>query len=153
MPKSKHRRKPGDKSVRRPGSNKPARVSPVAARDRAYVRFLNVYRQPFREDWPDQDAASEMLDIVSDAVFNLDTLSFHAVNKDVAFQVFVQPCDAEDGSFLTRTSENAEAALGFLLEQQMVVVNGDMISIHPMFADMFASSDAKEGPALMAPFG
>ena len=138
MPRSKHRRKPGSKSVRRPGRGKPERVSPTAARDRAYVRFLDVYRRPFREQWPDQDAAAEMLDIVSDAVLSLETLSFQAVNKDAVFLVFVEPYETHDGSIITRTNEDAEAALSFLVEEAMVVLDGDLISISPRFADMFA---------------
>jgi hypothetical protein len=33
------------------------------------------------EQWPDQDTAAEMLEIVSDAIVYLDTLRFRAVDK------------------------------------------------------------------------
>jgi hypothetical protein len=138
MPRSKHRRKPGGKSVKRPGRNKPVRVTPMAARDHAYAKFRAVYHRPFMEQWPDQDAADEMLDIVSDAILDLDTLRFRAVDKTLVLPTFVESYEAEDGSLVTRTSEDAEAALSFLVEQSMVVVDGDMISIHPRFAGLFA---------------
>jgi hypothetical protein len=51
---------------------------------------------------------------------------------------FVEPYEAEDGSLITRTIEDASAALSFPVEQSMVVVDGDMISIHPRFAGLFA---------------
>ena len=138
MPKSKHRRKPGGKNVKRPGRNKPAWVTSTTARDRAYVGFRAVYHRPFLEQWPDQDTADEMLEIVSDAILDLDTLRFRAVDKAAVLPTFVEPHEAEDGSLVTRTSEDADAALSFLVEQSMVVVDGDVISIHPRFAGLFA---------------
>ena len=54
----------------------------------------------------------------------------------------------QDTRVLARVTREVQAG-----HAQAFVFNGDMISIHPMFADMFASSDAKEGPALIAPFG
>ena len=34
--------------------------------------FRAVYHRPFLEQWPDQDTAAEMLEIVSDAILDLD---------------------------------------------------------------------------------
>jgi hypothetical protein len=84
--------------------------------------------------------AAEMLDVVSDAILDLDTLTFRAVEKAAVLPTFVEPYEAEDGSIVTRTSEDADTGLKFLVEQNMVLVDGDMISIHPRFADMFAAS-------------
>jgi hypothetical protein len=148
MPRSKHRRKPGGKSVKRPGRNKSAWVTSTTARDRAYVGFRTVYHRPFLEQWPDQDTAVEMLEIVSDAILDLDTLRFRAVDRAAVLPTFMEPYGAGDGSLITRTSEDADAALSFLVEQSMVVVDSDMISIHPRFAGLFAdppvSADAHE---------
>ena len=107
---------------------------------RAYETFLSVYHHAFRERWPDQDAAAQMLDVVSDAILDLDTLKFRAVGKAAVLPMFMEPYEADDDSIVTRTSEDADTALTFLVEQNMVLVDGDMISIHPRFADMFAGS-------------
>jgi hypothetical protein len=45
------------------------------------VAFRAVYHRPLLEQWPDQDTAAEMLEIVSDAIVYLDTLRFRAVDK------------------------------------------------------------------------
>ena len=89
-----------------------------------------------------------MLEIVSDAIVDLDMLRFRAVDKGAVLPMFAEPYEAENGSLITRTSEDADAALSFLVEQSMVVVDSDMISIHPRFAGLFAdppvSADAHE---------
>jgi hypothetical protein len=142
------RTKAGQQSVTRPDRNKSALVTSTTARDRAYVGFRPVYHRPFLEQCPDQDTTVEMLEIVSDAILDLDTRRFRAVDKAAVLPTFVEPYEAEDGSLVTRTSEDADAALSFLVEQSMVVVDGDMISINPRFAGLFVdppvSADAHE---------
>jgi len=85
---------PGDKSVKRPARNKPARVTSATAMDRGYVRFRAVDHRPFRAQSSDQDAANEVLDMVSDAILDLDTLRFRAVDRAVVLATFVEPYEA-----------------------------------------------------------
>jgi hypothetical protein len=58
---------------------------------RAYVRFRAAYHRPFRAQCTDQDAATKMLDIVSDAILDVDTLRFRAVDRAVVVATFVGP--------------------------------------------------------------
>jgi len=145
--------------VKRPGSNRPERRSPITASEAAWIksseeawrRFSDEYRGPFHKAWPDGvRGAGLMLDVVSDALFDPDTLTFPAVNKAEIFSTYLEPLEGEDESLGDLTPEGADAALRFLVDQNMVVVEGDMISIHPRFADVLTSSpappDAIDGP-------
>jgi hypothetical protein len=155
MPRSKHRRKAGGKSVKRPGSNRPARVSPMTAEDRAYTRIAETYGGPFHRQWPDgAGGAGLMLDVVSDAIFDLDPPAIRTASKETVFSTYLEPFEGDEESTDVLTPEGAAAALSFLVKQNMVVVEGDMISIHPRFADMFSGSsapaDANEGAVLVS---
>jgi hypothetical protein len=120
----------------------------LTAAGRAWVFFNVAYKKTFYQEWPTHETAAFLLDIVSDQIFDLDTLAFIAARKDKVFSIFVEPFEDEDGPLLMQSTEEAEAALDFLVEQNMVVVDGDTISIHPRFADVLtsppASGDANE---------
>jgi hypothetical protein len=151
MPRSKHRRKPGGKSVRRPGRGKPEQVSPMAAGDRALVRIGEVFSGPFHRQWRDgARGAGFMLDLVSDAIFDLDPPTIGTASQAKIFATYLEPFEDDEASTDDLTPEGAEAALRFLVEQRMVEVDGDTISIHPRFTDMFADpsavSDANADP-------
>ncbi len=77
--------KPGGKSVKQPGRN-----SGAGDTDDGHGPRRAVYHRPFLAQWPDQDAATKMLDIVSDSILDLDTLRFRAV----VLPTFVEPYDA-----------------------------------------------------------
>jgi hypothetical protein len=147
MPQSKHRRKAGGKSVKHPGRGKPSRELPPSPAMLAWRTFSNAYCRPFHRQWPGHPAG-ELLDIVSAGLFDADTRTFHTVNKVGIFTAFLQPFEEEDGTSVTRTPAQAEAALAFLVEQNMVVVEDEMIAIHPRFADVLnppvAQVDANE---------
>jgi hypothetical protein len=147
--------------VKRPGHNRPepritaSETAWMAAAGAAWRRFSDAYLGPFHQEWPDAaGGAGAMLDIVADAFFDPDQPTFRAVDKDAVFPTFMDPDEGEDGNPVIRTREDAEAALGILVEESMVAVDGDMISIHPRFAnvlaDLSASPDAEEKPKLTA---
>ena len=147
MPQSKHRRKAGGKSVKHPGRGKPPREWPLSPAMLAWRTFSDAYCRPFHQQWPGH-SAGELLDIVSDPLFDPDTRTFHTANKAEIFTEFLEPFEEEDGTSVTRTPAQAEVALAFLVEQAMVVVEDELIAIHPRFADVLnpplAQADANE---------
>jgi hypothetical protein len=122
MPRSKHRRKAGGKAIKRPGHGKAVREMPLSADTIAFMRFGEIYRVPFHAAWPDHQAGY-MVDLVSDADFDSVTRTFHAVPRDKLFAKFMEPLEEEDGSSVAFTLDEAAAALAFLVEQCMVVVD------------------------------
>jgi hypothetical protein len=68
MPKSKHRRKPGGKSIAHPGRGKPVK-SIESPETRAFEQFIGGYMRPFLRQFPNEEDASYMLDLISDAAF------------------------------------------------------------------------------------
>ncbi len=146
MPRSKHRRKAGGKAVKRPGHGKPPREMPLSANVIAFRRFSEIYGAPFHVAGPAHQAAHFMLDLVADAGFNSFTRTFNAISKDALFADFMEPLEEEDGSPLAFTLDQAAAALAFLVEQDMVVVDGDQVLIPPRFVDAFLQSPASDAP-------
>jgi hypothetical protein len=148
MPRPKHRHKAGGKSVKGSGQNMRVSSPTLTASDRAWVLFNVAYKKTFFQEWPTHETAAFLLDIVSDQIFDPDTLAYITARKDKVFSAFVEPFEDEDGNLLTQSTEDAEAALDFLVEQNMVVVDGDTISLHPRFADVLtgppASGDVNE---------
>jgi hypothetical protein len=135
MPRSKHRRKAGGKSVKRPGHNKPWREAPLTAVQADWQRFGDAYLTPFHQQWRDRAQAGYMLDLVAEAIFDPDTFTFHAAEKAVVLPAFLAPSEEDDGTPVNWTSEDADAALRFLVEENMVVMDGNLISIHPRFLE------------------
>ncbi len=116
MPRSKHRRKPGGKSLRHPGRGKPGRQEQTPA-ETAYSRFCAVYTSPFHRRLPgDPLDAGFLLDIIADAAFDHGTETLLPVSKKMAFAEFTKPEGSWDGDPppLPLTIAAAEAALGFL---------------------------------------
>ncbi len=150
MPQSKHRRKAGGKSVKHPGRGKPPREPPPSAEMVVWDKFSSAYNRPFHRQWSDNPGgAGEMLDIVSAAVMDMRAVAFRTADKSEIFTEFLEPFEKEEGTSVTRTPEQAEAALAFLVEQDMVVVEDERIAIHPRFADVLnlplAQVDANAG--------
>jgi hypothetical protein len=103
----------------------------------AWKRYQDAYIGPFPQQRPpDSEHVSELLDIVSEAIFARDTISFRVVGKDEVFQTFLEPYENEYGIQIVRTLEQADDALRFLVEQETVTVDGEWVSIHPRFADV-----------------
>src|SRR4051794_3153811 len=123
MPRSKHRRKPGGKSVRRPGRGKPERVSPMTANDRVFARIGEVFSGPFHRQWRDgARGAGFMLDLVSDAIFDVHTPAIGTAGKAAIFAAYLGPFEDDEENADDLTPEGAEAAISFLVEQRMVEV-------------------------------
>lgn len=148
MPRSKHRHKADGKSVARPGQRQTVRVRPVSASKTAWDKFGDAYSGPFHQRWPNHDAGY-LLDIISDDVFDADTASFRSASKKAVFDKFLEPLPDFDGSVEILSPDQADAALVFLLQEEMIVIDGDVISVHPRFQDMMtrplAHNGAREG--------
>jgi hypothetical protein len=146
MPRSKHRHKAGGKSVTRPGQRRPVKAPPVPAGQAAWDKFGEVYYGPFHKRWPGHDAGY-MLDIIAEDIFDEDTASFRATSKKAVFDTFLEPVPDFDGSPdpSPPSSDQAEPALNFLLQEEMIVIDGDAISIHPRFQDVMTRPLAHDG--------
>ena len=79
-------------------------------------------------------------DIESHATFGIHTPGFYPASKAELFQAFARPVELSDGSQHVRTLEQAETALRYLVKQQMVVVDRDLVSAHPRFAHLTDAS-------------
>jgi hypothetical protein len=148
MPRSKHRHKAGGKSVARPGQHRAVRELPVTAAEVAWRKFRDAYLRPFHKRWPAHDAGF-MLDIISNDIFDPDEASFRPASKKAVFNSFLEPGENEEGSVDALSPDQADAALDFLIQEEMIVVDGEVISVHPRFKDVMtwplAHDGAREG--------
>ena len=145
MPRSKHRRKAGGKSVQNPGRSQPLRprsLTPAEVSGRYFAAYLDPFYQQPR---PECDYADELLDIVSYATFDIHTPRFSPASRAELFQAFMDPVELSDGSQHVRTLEEAETALRYLVKKKMVVVDGDLVSAHPRFAYLADASTRDSG--------
>ena len=143
MPRSKHRRKPGGKAVKHPGRSRLPRVPFDTDPDiDLWYRFEAKYTAPFHERFPDDLlGAGYMLGLIADLAFvPADGGRLVPASKAGVFREFMLPIDydpvALDDEPLPpkhETLESADAALAFLLEQGMVVVTGDEITVPEHF--------------------
>jgi hypothetical protein len=133
MPKSKHRRKPGGKAVPHPGRGKAPKEWEPTPEALRWRRFRDGYLWPFLEKYQDDggplSAAGYMLDLISDAAF-VET-GLRPVSKAEVFREFMEPLDPEDAEEESRP--NPDAALAFLVDQGMVEVAGDTITVPARF--------------------
>jgi hypothetical protein len=114
---------------------------PVTAFDRILGRYFDAYLGPFHQQaHPECDYAVELLDLVSDATFDPATPTFRSASKTELLQTFISRIETKDGREISRTLEEAEAALRYLTEKEMIVVDGDVVSTHPRFAYLVAVS-------------
>jgi hypothetical protein len=136
MPRSKHRRKAGGKAVPHPGRGKPGRELRPPPEELHWRRFNDGYVGPFHEKYRDEggppDNAGYMLDIISDTAFVDGNL--RPVSKADVFREFM--LDAEKES-----RPNPDAALACLVDQGMVEVAGDTITVPARFWIEAPSSD------------
>jgi hypothetical protein len=137
QPGQKHRRTPSGRSVRHPGRNKPWRPPPKSAAEIRWDRYREAIAAPFhRQSHPECDYAGELLDLIADAVYDTNTPQLRPANKDRLFAEFIEPFEAEDGTPVVRTLEQAETALRYLAKRDLVIVDGNTVSSHPRFADL-----------------
>ena len=150
MPVSKHRRKPGrGKSVKHPGrSPRPVRRPILNPMDEAYVRFHELYVVPFHRQFRDDPLdAGSMLQFIADAAFDDLTDEIVPVNKQAIFQEFMAVKDWEDDSPSHETVGSAEAALTSLVEQGMVEVADDQLTVPTRFVPKGAKQRRPSEPA------
>jgi hypothetical protein len=137
VPRSKHRRKPGGKSVRHPGRNHSGSILAKTADEVRWDRYRKAIGIPFhQQSHPECDYAGEMLDIISDAVYDPYTPQLRPATKEPLFAEFMQPYENDDGTVTVRTPEQAEDALRYLVKRALIVLDGDTVSFHPCFADL-----------------
>jgi hypothetical protein len=145
MPKSKHRRKPGGKSVKHPGMAQASRTRQEQA-NAALLRappILTAYHAEafkiFGSD--DPQSACYMADLIEEWYDEPVPLAKIVAMKDELFAAFVKPHEGSAGPVELslfgpepiRTVEEAETALALLVKHELVKVDGDRITIHPRF--------------------
>ena len=95
-------------------------------------RFVDGYTRPFHEKYGDSAAggAGDMLDLIEEGAFvATGSGRLQPVSKAAVFREFMAPLDLEDEI----PARDAEAALAFLVEQGMVEVAGDTITVPARF--------------------
>jgi hypothetical protein len=143
MPRSRHRRTPGGKAVAHSGRGK-QQPPPLYAERVLWQRFRAGYTAPFHEKYRDDSApappgAGFMLDLIASSAFDgTGNGSLRPVPRADVFGEFMWPLDPEDFPDEPvppkhETPESAEAALAFLVEQEMVEVAGDTITVPARF--------------------
>jgi hypothetical protein len=137
MPKSKHRRKAGGKSIAHPGRGRPFK-SFESQETRAFGQFIDGYTRPFLQQFPNEEDANYLLDLISDEAFTFynGTTAFRPVTKADMVREFTEPVRGEPPN----TPQMAESALAFLVEQGMVEVADDQIIVPTRFIPAQAAS-------------
>jgi hypothetical protein len=129
MPVSKHRRKPGGKSVRHPGRRKVVTIPLLPPDMQAWQKFRAAYTAPFFAATEGQDDAHYALDIITEHAWQYKDPP-KAVSKATVLREMAEPIeDYHPG----RTAEEAERALALLVEHGMVEMAGDQITIPVRF--------------------
>src|SRR3954454_5914141 len=136
MPVSKHRREPGGKSVRHPGRGKVPTIPPLPPDLQAWWKFRDGYIAPFLPALEDNTVAHEVVDLIADRAWQ-DNAPLQAVSKAAVLRELAQPIDELCPG---RTAEEVERALAFLVEQGMVDVAGDQISVPTRFQQVNKAS-------------
>jgi hypothetical protein len=130
MPRSKHRHKGSGRARKKPGKAPARRFEPTPSMV-AYDQFCELYMKPFSDKWPEEGPhhAVFMLETIAGAAFDAWPPIASTVSKQSIFKMFTT--DFEDVDPLS--VETAEAALAFLVEEGMVQVDGDQITIPEQF--------------------
>ena len=110
--------------------------------DRYVQDYLNAF---YQQAHPECDHADELLDVVSYATFDSGSCRFQPASKADLFETYMAPVDMPDGSRIVRTLEDAEIALCYLVKTAMVIVDGDVVSVHPRFGYLAAASTSTQG--------
>jgi len=129
MPVSKHRRKPGGKSVRHPGRGKGGSAGTLPLEMQAWRRFRDDYTAPFFAATEGQTDAHDVLDMIAEHAWQYNA-PLKVVSKAEVLRKMAEPIE---DLYPGRTAEETERALAFLVEQGMVEVEGDQITIPARF--------------------
>jgi hypothetical protein len=144
MPVSKHRHKPGGKAIKHPGRGKQPKPPPPSPEEEAELAFDDAYTIPFHKKFPEPPHhAGYLLDLISAAAFAFSGGApvLSSVSKATMFEQFAEPVgdpDVDDGP---PTLADADAALAFLVEQEMVKVDGDQITVPARFLAESTATD------------
>jgi len=115
MPTSKHRRKPGGKSVAHPDRGKPP------PRVEVHVdRLQRTVARPFYRQFGNDHPAGFMLDLALEVLADAPGASRAGITAE-----FLQE---------ENTAQQADEAWAFLVAQEIVTVDGDTVMLHPRFA-------------------
>ena len=129
MAMSKPRRKPDGKSVRHPGRGKVPPIPPLPPDLQAWRKFHDGYIVPFLAALEGDTVAHEILDMIADRAWQYNA-PLQAVSKAEVLRELAQPIDDLCPG---RPAEEVERALAFLIEQGMVEVAGDQITVLARF--------------------
>jgi hypothetical protein len=104
--------------------------------ERNCKEFFSNYTGPFHQAFPDHHAGY-MLDLIADLAFDdKGGGSLQPASKAAVFQEFTLPDEQDDPAGpppVEHTMESAEAALAFLVEQGMVEVADDVLTVPARF--------------------
>ena len=117
--------------MRHPGRGT-QREPALSPEDVLWHRFTDGYTRPFHEKYGDSAAgdAGYMLDLIEEGVFVATGGGrLKPVSKAAVFREFMGPPDLED----EMPARDADAALAFLVDQGMVEVAGDEITVPARF--------------------
>ena len=129
MPVSKHRRKPGGKSVRHPGRGKVPTIPPLPPDLQAWRKFHDGYIAPFLPALEGNTVAHEVVDLIADRAWQYNA-PLQAVSKAEVLREMAQPIE---DLYPGRSTEETDRALAFLVEHGMVEVAGDQITVPARF--------------------
>lgn len=134
MPRSKHRRKAGGKSVRHPGRRHTSPYRPTKA-EQTSKAFSTIYKSPFHSahpngQSPETDAAAYLLDILEGHGFDpFCGGKLRQISGVEAREDFLRPIEDVD----TYTPEMAETALAILVACGLAEIDGEHIRIPAKF--------------------
>jgi hypothetical protein len=129
MPVSKHRHKPGGKSVRHPGRGKVPMIPLLPPDLQAWQKFRDGYIAPFLAALEGNTVAHEVADLIADRAWQYNA-PLQAVSKAEVLREMAQPIDDLCPG---RIAEEVERALAFLVEHGMVEMAGDQITVPARF--------------------
>jgi hypothetical protein len=98
-------------------------------------RFASRYQWPFHQQHQDGAPGNVgyMLDLIADTAFDAYNRSLRPVSKEELFREFMLPADLPDDQDNPLPARDADAALAFLVEQGLVEVAGDTITVPARF--------------------
>jgi hypothetical protein len=162
MPRSKHRHKKGGKAVAHPGRVRTihAGIRPLdntSTRLEEYTRVQTTFLQPIVDAWPKFEQtdpkrySADVADYILDLAYDYKALTFGPVSKSKLLEYYAAQ-GSEDVDFLPPplTVADTEAALAFLVESELVEVEGDAITLHRRF-EIARHDGAPAAEAVSAP--
>jgi hypothetical protein len=136
--------KPGGKAIKHPDRGKQSKPPPPSPEEEAELAFDDAYTIPFHKKFPEPPHhAGYPLGPISAAAFAFSGGApvISPVSKATMFGQFTEPIGDPDVDDEPPTLADAEAALAFLIEQGMVEVDGEEISVPARFLAESTATD------------